>query len=64
MITKQKLIDLVVKQIEKDVENKDMTAVEELLRNVPDEYLYGYLPEVLVRHELMHTVLKQTQGKK
>ena len=39
------LVDKVLEQIKKDVEVGDMTAVEELLRDVPDEILKSYLPE-------------------
>lgn len=40
------LVDRVLKQIVIDVENKDLTAIEELLlRHVPIEYLSKYLPE-------------------
>jgi hypothetical protein len=42
----QELIDQVIEQIKEDVENQDMTAIEELLRFVPTEYLLGYLSEV------------------
>jgi len=38
-------IDKVMEQIKKDVEAGDMTAIEELLRDVPDESLKYYLPE-------------------
>jgi len=41
----QELIDQVIEQIKKDVESRDMTAIEELLRVVPSEYLLGYLSE-------------------
>ena len=39
------LINRVLKQIKSDVENKDLTAIEELLKCVPDEILIAYLPE-------------------
>ena len=41
----QELIDQVIEQIKTDVEDQDMTAIEELLRFVPTEYLLGYLSE-------------------
>jgi hypothetical protein len=41
----QELIDQVIEQIKTDVENQDMTAIEELLRVVPSDYLLGYLSE-------------------
>jgi hypothetical protein len=46
MRTKQELIDQVIEQIKKDVAKQDMTAVEELLRVVPEEHLSGYLSEL------------------
>ena len=39
------LIDRVLDQIEQDVKNKDFTAIEELLRFVPEQNLNAYLPE-------------------
>jgi len=41
----QELIDLVLKQIEQDVQNKDFTALEEMLQYVPNNILKGFLPE-------------------
>ena len=40
------LIDRVLKQVQKDFDNQDVTAVEELLYHVPIKYLEGYLSEV------------------
>lgn len=40
-----KLIDKVLEQIKEDVINGDVTAIEELLKNVPIERLKSYLPE-------------------
>ena len=40
-----KLIDAVIYQIKKDIENGDITAIELLLQSVPEEYLIEYLPE-------------------
>ena len=45
MSTKQQLIDHVLDQIIDDVYAGDLTAVEELLRSVPEDLLVGYLPE-------------------
>ena len=42
---KEQLIDLVVEQILKDVENEDFTAIYELLMLVPEENLIAFLPE-------------------
>jgi len=39
------IIDLVIEQIVEDVKNKDFTAIEELLYQLPKETLIGYLPE-------------------
>jgi len=39
------LIDRVIDQIVLDVSNGDVTAVEEMLNNLPTEILVGYLPE-------------------
>jgi len=41
----QDLIDLVLKQIEEDAGNQDFTAIEELLKYVPEKNLIAYLPE-------------------
>jgi hypothetical protein len=41
----QELIDLVLNQIAQDVDNKDFTAIEELLKYVPEKNLIAYLPE-------------------
>lgn len=39
------LLEKVIEQIQKDIECRDVTALEELLRFVPVENLKGYLPE-------------------
>jgi hypothetical protein len=44
---KQILIDRVIEEIKKDVADGDLTAVDELLKFVPIEYLKNYLPEIL-----------------
>lgn len=44
-MTKQELIDLVLEQIKKDIDDGDLTALEELLGFIPEENLQGYLPE-------------------
>jgi len=44
-MTKQKLIDLVLDQIEYDIDVGDLTAIEELLKYLPKERLRAYLPE-------------------
>jgi hypothetical protein len=44
---KEKLIDLVLAQIAVDVENDDVTAIEEMIKFLPEERLVSYLPEEL-----------------
>ena len=39
------LIDKVLKQIECDVDSSDLSAIEELLKSVPEKNLIAYLPE-------------------
>ena len=41
----QCLLDRVVKRIETDLEQGDVSAIEELLSFIPHENLVGYLPE-------------------
>ena len=43
----QELLDAVIEHIKIDVLSEDMTAVEELLRELPAEKLIGFLPEEL-----------------
>jgi len=40
------LIDRVITQIELDMRGYDLTALEELLKRVPEQVLESYLPEV------------------
>ena len=47
MSNKRSIIDYVIDQIELDIQNGDVTALEELLEHIPVEYLQGYLPEVI-----------------
>jgi hypothetical protein len=42
---KQQLIDDVLNQILRDVKDCDLTAIEELIKNIPDEVLTAYLSE-------------------
>jgi hypothetical protein len=42
---KQRLIDKVIEQIKLDIAGQDVTAIDELLHFVPDNYLIGYLPD-------------------
>ncbi len=39
------LFDKVVEQIKDDIENKDLTAIYELLKFVPEKNLKAFLPE-------------------
>ncbi len=39
------LLDWVLEQIKKDVEAGDMTALHEMLMELPNETLMAYLPE-------------------
>ena len=41
----QQLIDDVLNQILQDVKDFDLTAIEELIKNTPEEVLKAYLPE-------------------
>jgi len=40
------LVDRVITQIELDMRGDDLTALEELLKRVPEQVLESYLPEV------------------
>ncbi len=42
----QGLIDAALEQILIDVESGDLTAIEELLRHVPEEQLRGFLSDI------------------
>jgi hypothetical protein len=42
------LIDRVIEQIRKDLDNEDVTAIFELLAYVPDKALEAYLPEEMI----------------
>lgn len=44
---KNQVLDAVLDQIQLDVANGDMTAIEEMLQHLPLEILQGYLPEVI-----------------
>ena len=48
MISRSEVIDKVLIQIQNDLEAGDLTAVEELLRDVPLAQLIGFLPEEMV----------------
>jgi hypothetical protein len=44
-MSREALIDKVLDQMREDLINHDLTAIEELLKFVPDANLIGYLPE-------------------
>jgi hypothetical protein len=43
--SRQRLIDACLEQIKSDVQGGDMTAIEELLRQLPTDTLTNYLPD-------------------
>lgn len=43
--SRTRLIDAVLEQIKADVEAGDMTAIEELIANLPADVLMNFLPE-------------------
>jgi hypothetical protein len=45
---KQDLVDQVIEEMRKDFSSGDTTAIDELLLQVPDNLLRGYLPEKIV----------------
>ena len=46
MEMQKSLVDRVITQIEIDMRGYDLTALEELLKRVPEQVLESYLPEV------------------
>jgi phage gp29-like protein len=42
---KKALVDKVLAQIAKDIEAGDMTAIEELIADIPDDKAMHFLPE-------------------
>jgi hypothetical protein len=42
---REQLLDDVVEQIQRDLDNGDTTAIYELLEQLPDAVLEAYLPE-------------------
>ena len=43
--SRQRLIDAVLDQIKADVENGDLTAIEELISNLSADVLMNFLPD-------------------
>jgi len=41
---REQLIDNVLEQIARDVENEDVTAIQEMIAHLPDNVLEAYLP--------------------
>jgi hypothetical protein len=46
MEMQKSLVDRVITQIELDMRGDDLTALEELLKRVPEQVLESYLPEI------------------
>ena len=44
---KQNLLNLVIEQIKEDIRDDYFEALDEILINIPNEILLGYLPEEL-----------------
>ena len=44
-MNREELINEVLNQILQDVKDFDLTAIEELIKRIPDEALMAYLPE-------------------
>lgn len=44
-VPNQELIDMVLERIKKDVQDGDVTSVNEMLKSIPEEYLVSYLPQ-------------------
>lgn len=44
---KSQIIDAVLDQIQKDISNGDLTAIEEMIQHLPLDILQGYLPEAI-----------------
>ena len=44
----EELVDAVLAQIVKDVNNEDLTAIQELLLSCPESALRAFLPEVAI----------------
>ena len=42
---KQRIVDQCIEQIKQDLKYGDETAIDELLKFVPDEKLIGFLPD-------------------
>jgi hypothetical protein len=45
-MTREELLERVYVQLKEDIENREFMAIDELLSNVHDESLQGYLTEI------------------
>ncbi len=45
MKNKQQIIDTVIEQIKRDIKKEDVTALDELLKDIEHEKLIAFLPE-------------------
>lgn len=43
-VDRQDLLDQVLNQIAQDISNQDFTAIEEMIKRLPDQDLISYLP--------------------
>lgn len=44
-MSKEALVDMVIEQIRQDIEEGDVSALDELLHLVPEQFLLGFLHE-------------------
>jgi hypothetical protein len=55
------LIDLVLEQLQKDIANEDLTAIEELLTHVPYNILENFLSENSAYNRIVREARKETK---
>lgn len=53
-MNREELINEVLNQILQDAKDFDLTAIEELIKNIPDEALMAYLPEATEQAQERH----------
>lgn len=51
-MTRSDLIDAVIAQIKRDILDEEISALERLLDNLPDDDLKSFLPEIVLHNEL------------
>ena len=51
-MTRSDLIDAVITQIKRDILDEEISALERLLDNLPDDDLKSFLPEIVLHNEL------------